>query len=149
MFKENRNIRFNINPKKFFSWNDSIRREVHNDNETTTKWNAERKATAEAGFLNPISSITNGIRNAVKDTLSGIKNFGKRTVQLGTTAILGTIALPFNLLKWTWDNSVQLVGSGSVVGATKGGELITWPSRVARSTQNKINNALGLENINK
>lgn len=149
MFKENRTIQFNINFKKFFSFNDAVRREEHNNNETTTKWNADRKATAEAGFLNPISSITNGVRNAVKDTLSGIKNFGKRTVQLSTTAILGTIALPFNLLKWTWDNSIQLVGSSSVVGASKGGELISWPSRVAKSTQNRINTTLGLNDLSK
>ena len=149
MFKENRSIGFNINFKKFLSFNDSVRREEHNNNETTTKWNADRKATAEAGFLNPISSIANGVKNAVTDTLDGIKNIGKRTVQLSTTAILGTIALPFNLLKWTWDNSIQLIGSSAVVGATKSGELITWPSRVAKSTQNKINKTLGLEDLSK
>ncbi len=134
-----------INLRNFFSFNDANRRKEHNNNSTTTEWNEGRIKTAEAGFLDPIKKITDGVSNAVKDTLTGIKNFGARTIQLGSTAILGTIALPFNLLKWTWDNSVQLVGSGSVIGATRGGELISWPSRVAQSTQNKINKTLGLE----
>ncbi len=134
-----------INLKNFLSLNDASRRKEHNNNDTTSKWNQDRITTAEAGFLDPIKTISSGVSNGVKDIFSGIKNFGARTVQFGSTAILGTIALPFNMLKWAWDNSVQLVGSGSVIAATNGGELISWPSRVAQSTQNKINKTLGLE----
>ena len=148
MFKENRTVKFNINWGKFFSFNDLTRRQEHNNNNTTSQWNQDRIAAAELGFLDPVKKITSGVGNAVKDTLLGIKTFGARTVQLSSTAILGTAALPFNLLKWVWDNSVQLVGSGSVIGATKGGELISWPSRVAQSTQNKIDKTLGLEKPN-
>ena len=144
MFKENRAVNFNINWKNFLSLNDATRRKEHNNNDTTSKWNQDRITTAEAGFLDPIKTISTGISNAVKDTFSGIKNVGARTIQLSSAAVLGTIAMPFNILKWAWDNSVQLVGSSSVVGATKGGEFISWPSRVAQSTQNKINKTLGL-----
>lgn len=127
-----------INLRNFFSFNDATRRKEHNNNNTTTEWNEGRIKTAEAGFLNPIKQITDGVRNGVIDTLKGIYNFGARTIKLGSTAILGAIALPINLLKWGWDNSVQLAGSAAVIAATRGGEALTWPSRVAQSTHNKV-----------
>ena len=142
MFKENRIIQ--INWGNFFSFNDAKRRKEHNDNNTTTKWNQDRNRIAGLGFLDPIKTIASGISNAVKDTLSGIKSFGAKTIQLASTTVLGAASIVPNTAKWAYDNSVQLIASGGVVCGTKLGEAISWPSRILQSTRKKIDNVLNL-----
>ena len=147
MFKENRVVDFNINWKKFLSFNDAERRKEHNNNNTTTQWNQDRHKIANLGFLNPITTITTGISNAIKGTLDGIITAGKKTIQLASTTVLGTAAIVPNTAKWAYDNSVQLVASGGVVMGTKLGEAISWPSRILKSTNDKINKVLNLPPI--